>query len=108
MLGDGVTGLAPENIVQPGLSTAFIVQPQKILERIYNPPAGEEVDRDIELVLGRHIGRTAVPLENSLVDQVDVLDEGHLDLQTGGRHGSADRLAELGNNRLLDFAHRIN
>src|SRR3984893_3020919 len=84
------------------------MQPQKVLERIYNPPAGEEVDRDVELVLGWHIGRIAVPLENSLVDQVDVLDEGHLDLQTGGGHGSADRLAGLSDNCLLDFAHRIN
>src|ERR1700730_11740088 len=78
VLGDGVTGLAAQNIVQAGLSTALIVQPQKVLERIYNPPAGEEVDRDVELVLGRHIGRIAVPLENSLVDKVNVLDEGHL------------------------------
>src|SRR5206468_6260396 len=81
---------------------------QKVLERIYNPPAGEEVDRDVELVLGWHIGRIAVPLENTLVDQVDVLDEGHLEFQTGGSHGIADRHAELGDNRLLDFAHRIN
>jgi hypothetical protein len=84
------------------------VQPQKVLERIYNPPAGEDVDRDVELIFGWHIGRIAVPLENSLVDQVDILDEGHLELQSGGSHGSADRLAKLGDNRLLDLAHRIN
>src|SRR6202011_967678 len=93
---------------QAGLSTAFIVQPQKVLERIHNPPAGEEVNGDVELVLGRHIGWIAVPLENSLLDQVDVLDEGYLDLETGGSDRSADRLAELGDNRLLDFAHRVN
>jgi hypothetical protein len=83
------------------------VQAQKVLERICNPPAGEEVDRDVELVLGWHIGRIAVPLQNSLVDKVDILDEGDLDLQTGPSHRSADRLAELSDNRLLDFAHRI-
>jgi hypothetical protein len=44
------------------------VQPKKILERIDNSPAGEEVDRNVELVLGWHIGRIAVPLENTLVD----------------------------------------
>ena len=45
-------------------------------------------------------GRIAVPLENSLVHKVDILDEGDLDLQTGGSHRSADRLAELSDNRL--------
>ena len=74
------------------MSTASIVQPQKVLERIHNAPAGEEVDRDVELVLGWHIGRIAVPLENPLVDQVNLLDEGHLDLQTGDGDGIADRL----------------
>src|SRR5258706_6081461 len=87
---------------------SVVGEPQKVLERIGNPPAGEEVDRDVELVLGWHIGRIAVPFENSLVDQVDVLDEGYLDLQTGSSDRSADRLAELGDNRLLDFAHCIN
>src|SRR5262249_23197630 len=72
-----------------------------------NPPAGEEVDRDVELVLGWHICRIAVPLENSLVDKVDILDEGDLDLQTGGSHRSADRPAKLSDNSLLDFAYRI-
>ena len=107
MLGDSVAGLAAQDIVEAGLSTAFVVQPQEVLERIHNPPAGEQVDRDVELVLGWHIGRTAVPFENALVDEVDVLDEGHLDFQTGGRHRIADRPAELGDDRLLDFAHRI-
>src|SRR5256885_13222401 len=99
MLGDGVTGLTAQNIVEARLSTAFIVQPQKILERIYNPPAGEEVDRDVKLVLGRHVGRVSIPLENPFVHQVDVLDKGYLELETGGSHRSANRLPELGNNR---------
>src|SRR6185437_796855 len=93
---------------QPGLSTALVVQPKEVLERINNPPAGEEVDRNVELILGWHIGRIAVPLENTLVDKVDVLDEGNLELQTSVRHGSADWPTELRDNRLLDFAHRIN
>src|SRR4029453_2321002 len=80
MLGDGISGLTAQNVIQAGLSTAFVVESQKVLERIYNPPAGEEVDRDVELVLGWHIGRITVPLENSLVDKVDVLDEGALGL----------------------------
>jgi hypothetical protein len=50
----------------------------------------------------------AIPLENTLVDRIDLLDKGHLDLQTSGSDGSTDRLAELGDNRLLDFAHHIN
>ena len=107
MLGDRVTGLAAENIVQAGLGTAFIAQAQEVLQRIGNPPAGEEVDRDVKLVLGGHIRRIAVPLENPLVDRIDLLDEGHLDLQTGSGHRIADRLAELGDDHLLDFAHRI-
>src|ERR1700757_938761 len=84
------------------------MESQKVLERIYNSPTGEEVNRNVELVLGWHIGRIAVPLENTLVDQVDVLDEGYLELQTSFRHGSADRHTELRDNRLLDFAHCIN
>ena len=41
---------AAENIVEAGLGAALIVQPQKILEGIYNPPAGEKVDRDVEFL----------------------------------------------------------
>ena len=107
MLGDGVAGLAAENVVQAGLGTAFIPQPQKVLEGIDDPPACKEVDRDVQLVLGRHIGRAAVPLEDTLVDAVDVLDEGHLELEAGRRHGGADRSAELGDDRLLDLADGV-
>src|SRR5215212_124216 len=96
MLGNGVTSFAAKDIIQAGLSTAFVPQAEKVLERIGDTPAGEEVDRDVELVFGRHIGRIAVPLENPIVDRIDVLDERYLDLQAGGRHRSADRLAELG------------
>ena len=76
MLGDGISGLAPQDVVQAGLSTAFIAQSQEVLEGLGDPPAGEEIDRDVELVLGRHVRRVAVPLENPLVDRIDVLDEG--------------------------------
>src|SRR5215212_3977543 len=107
MLGNGVTSFAAKNIVQAGLSTTFVTQAEKVLERIRDTPAGEEVDRDVELVFGRHIGRIAVPLENPIVDRIDVLNERYLDLQAGGRHGTADRLAELGYNHLLDFADRV-
>jgi hypothetical protein len=41
MLGNGVSGLAAQNIVQAGLGTALVVQSQKVLKRFYNPPAGE-------------------------------------------------------------------
>src|SRR5690349_21574540 len=75
MFGDGVAGPAAEDIVEAGLSATLVVQPQKVLQRIDDAPAGEKVDRDVELVLGRHVGRIAIPLENPLVDQVDVLDE---------------------------------
>src|SRR5882757_7818304 len=108
MFGDRVAGLAAENVVQAGLGTAFIVQAQEGLEGIDNPPAREQVDRDVKLVLGWHIGRIAVPLKNPLVEQVDVLNEGNLELQAGARHGITDRFAELRDNRLLDFAHCIN
>ncbi len=107
VLGDGVAGLAAEDVVQAGLGAAFVAQPQEVLQGIGDAPAREEVDRDVELVLGRHVRRTAVPLENALVDRIDLLDEGHLDLEAGGGHGIADRLAELGDDHLLDLAHRV-
>ena len=108
MLGDGVAGLAAENVVQPGLGAALVVQPQEILQRVGDPPASIHIDRDVKLVLGRHVRRTAVPFENPLVDRVDLLDERQLELQTGGRDRLTDRLAELGDDRLLDLAHRVN
>src|SRR5206468_6148344 len=80
VLRDSVTRLAAKNVVQSGLGAAFITQPNEVLEGIRNPPAGEEVDRNIEFVLGRHVRRTTVPFENSIVDWIDVLDERRLEL----------------------------
>jgi ribosomal protein L35 len=107
VLGDRIAGLAAQDVVEARLGTAFVAQSQEILQWIGNPPAGEEIDRDVELVLGRHVRGTAVPLEHPFVDRIDLLDKGHLDLQTGGGHGFTDRLAELGDDHLLDFADRI-
>ena len=107
MLGDGVAGFAAENVVEARLGTALVAQPQKVLQGIGDPPAGEEVDRDVELVLGRHVGRIAVPFENPLVDRIDLLDERDLELEAGRGHRRADRLAELGDDHLLDLAHRV-
>ena len=36
-----------------------------------------------------------------------MLDERQLDFQTGCRHGSADGFAELGDDHLFDFTHRV-
>ena len=55
------------------------------MQRIRDLPAGEQVDGDVELVLGGHVGRIAVPLEDAAVDPVDVLNEGQLQFQTGRR-----------------------
>jgi hypothetical protein len=107
VLGDRVAGLAAEDVVEAGLRTALVAQPQEVLQRIGDPPAREEVDRDVELVLGRHVRRAAVPLQHPLVDRIDVLDEGQLELQAGGRDRLADGLAELGDDHLLDLAHGI-
>ena len=108
MFGHGIAGLATENVVKAGLRTALIAQPQKILQRVGYPPAGEEVDRDVELVLGRHIRRAAVPFEHPFIDRVDVLDERHLHLESSCRHRVADRLTELSDDHLLHFAHDVN
>jgi hypothetical protein len=107
VLGDRVARLATEDVVEAGLRRAFIAEPQEVLEGIGDPPARKEIDRDVELVLGGHVRRIAVPLENPLVDRIDLLDEGNLELQAGGRHGLADRLSELGDDHLLDFAHHV-
>ena len=107
MLGDRVAGLAAQNVVEARLRTAFIAQPKEILEWIRNPPPREQIDGYVELVLGGHIRRGAVPLENPLVDRVDVLDEGHLELQPGRSHRFTDGFAELGDDHLLDFVHGI-
>ena len=107
MFGDGVAGLAAENIVESRLRTAFVAKSQKVLQRIGNPPAGEQIDRYVELVLGRHVRRIAVPLQHPFVDRIDLLDKGNFDFQAGGRHRFAHRFAELGDDHLLDFADRI-
>jgi len=76
MLGDRISGLAAQDVVQAGLSAAFIAQTEKVLEGIRDPPAGEEVDRDVELVRGRHVRWVAIPLENALVDRIDAVLDG--------------------------------
>jgi hypothetical protein len=76
VLGHRVAGLAAEDVVQPRLGAALVAQPQEVLQGIDDAPAGEEVDRDVELVLGGHVRRVAVPLQDPLVDGVHLLDEG--------------------------------
>ena len=44
------------------LRAALVAESQEVLERIGDPPPGEEIHRNIELVLGRHIRRIAIPL----------------------------------------------
>ena len=67
---DGIAGFAAENIVQTGLRAALIAQPQEILQRVGDFPAGEQIDGNVELVLSGHVGRIAIPLKNPAVDRV--------------------------------------
>jgi hypothetical protein len=83
VLGDGVARLAAEDVVEARLRAALVAQPQEVLQRIGDPPAREQVDGDVELVLGRHVGRVAVPLQHPLVDGLTVWTKGSLSLRPG-------------------------
>ena len=107
MLRHGVAGFATEDVVEPRLGAAFVAQTQKILQGFDDPPACVEVDRNVELVLGWHVGRVAVPFQHPLVDRIDHLDEGQLELESGRRDRGANRFAELGDDHLLDLADGI-
>ncbi len=107
MFCDRVTCFTAEDIVESGLRAAFITQTQKVLQWINNPPTCVQVDRDVELVLGRHIRGTAVPFQDPFVDRVDHLDERDLYLQAGGGDGFAHRFAKLRDDHLLYFADGI-
>jgi hypothetical protein len=81
VFGDRVAGLAAEDVVESRLGAALVAQAEVILQWIGDAPAGKQIDRDLELVLGRPVRRAAVPLQDPLLDRVDLLDERHLELR---------------------------
>jgi len=49
VLGDGVPRLATEDIIEARLGAALVAQAQKVLQRIDDLPAREEIDGDCPL-----------------------------------------------------------
>ena len=86
---------------------ALITEAQKILEWIRYPPACEEIDGDVQFILGWHITGIAIPLKDALLDPVDFLDKGHLEFESGGYPGRANRSAELSNDNLFNFVYGV-
>ena len=108
VLGNGITGLTTENIVQSRLRAALITQAQKILQWINDPPARVQVNRDVQFILGRHIRRGPIPFQHSLVYWVNLLDKGNFKFESCFDNRLANRFTKLCNNDLLDFIHSIN
>lgn len=107
MLGDRVSRLASENVVQARLCAALIPKAAKILEGLGDAPAAEGVYRNIELIPRGHLGALAVPLEDLFVDPVDDLDERDPKMKPRLSNGLTDRLPELGDDYLLGFLHAV-
>ena len=59
------------------------------------------------LVPRRHLVRVTVPFEKPFLEEVGPLDERHLEVQSRRGDGIADRVTELGDDRLLALAHRV-
>jgi hypothetical protein len=107
VVGHGVAGLAVEDVVQPALGSALVAQPLEEEQRVGDPPAGHGVDEDEALVAGGQLVGLAVPLEEALVEAVDLLDEGELEVQARLVDGVADRLTELGDDHLLGLVDHV-
>ena len=97
---DGRPGLAPEDVVEAGEGAAFVVQAIVIEERVADPPAGETIDDEVELVLGRRLGGRAVPGEDPVVEAMDRIDERHFEFQAR-RLLYPDRFAKSSHDRGL-------
>ena len=73
-------GFAAQDVVEARERAAFVVQAVEIEERVADPPARETIDDQVELVLGGALRRRAVPGEDAVVEAMDVVDEGQLEL----------------------------
>src|SRR5260221_5949738 len=107
VLGDRVANLAPENVLEPRLSAAFIAQADEELQRVLDAPAAKRIDVDVGLVLRRDADRRAVPFEETLVEAVDRLNERLLEVQPRLGDPRSHRPAKFRQHHLLGLLDRV-
>ena len=90
MRGDGGAGLAAEDVIEARKRAALVIEPIVVEEWIADPPPGEAIDNDVELILGRSFSRWPVPGQDALIEAVHLVDHRQLDLQSGVRDSADD------------------
>ena len=107
MLGDGVARFAAQDVFEARLSAALIVQAHEINLGIIDAPAREGIDVDVSLVPGRNSHGQSIPFQEALIDAVNLLDEGQLEMQAGFGDWIALRFPKLSYNHLFNLVDGI-
>ena len=82
MCGHCSAGFAAENVVEARKSAPLVIEPIVVQHRIADPPPGETIDDDVELVFGWTFDGRAVPGEDAFVEPLQLIDDRQLHLQT--------------------------
>src|SRR5438034_6118763 len=90
MRGDGGAGLAAEDVIEARKRAALVIEPIVVEEWVADPPPGEAIDNDVELILGRAFSRWPVPGQDAFIEAVHLVDHRQLDLQSWARDGAND------------------
>jgi hypothetical protein len=79
--GDCSAGFATENIVEARERASLVIEPIVVQHRIADPPPGETIDNDVELIFGWTFGRRPIPGEDAVVEPLQLIDDRQLHLQ---------------------------
>ena len=74
---------------------------------IIDAPARKGIDVNISLIPGRNSYWQSIPFQEALIDAVNLLNEGQLEMQAGFGDWIALRFAELSYNHLLNLVDGI-
>ena len=107
MFGHGVAGLASKNVFQTRLGASFIAQPHEKGLGVGDAPAGKSVDMNVGLVPRRDGNGGTIPFEKTLIDSVDLLNDGNLEMQSRFPDWFSDRFAELRDDHLFGLVNGV-
>src|SRR5213595_1530703 len=83
------------------------MQPHEKGFRIGDAPAGKSVDMNVSLVPRRDGNGRTIPFEKTLIDSVDVLNDGKLEMQSRIRDWFSNRFAELRDDYLFGLVNGV-
>src|SRR5712671_7491143 len=104
MCGDCSAGFAAENVVEARERAPLVIEPIVVQHRIADPPPGETIDDNVELIFGWTFDGWPVPGEDAFVEPLQLIDDWQLHLQAGRGDGTND-LAETRNDHRFVLRH---